>query len=98
MGESSSSVALSFLASRVAVSLRLESLTDQVFAYSLKHSDISFEPFPSSYAILKLNNIPETGGDTVRFVLPFPPPPSSLSFTRTHLPRHPPFILFLGMG
>ncbi|KAL7415787.1 taurine catabolism dioxygenase [Mrakia frigida] len=29
------------------------------------HSDISFEPFPSAYAILKLNHIPETGGDTV---------------------------------
>ncbi|KAI8807779.1 hypothetical protein BJ742DRAFT_757270 [Cladochytrium replicatum] len=29
------------------------------------HSDITFEPNPSSYAILKLIDLPETGGDTL---------------------------------
>ncbi|WVQ75578.1 hypothetical protein IAR50_005205 [Cryptococcus sp. DSM 104548] len=29
------------------------------------HSDITFEPVPSDYAILKLQTIPQTGGDTV---------------------------------
>ncbi|KAF9943253.1 hypothetical protein BGZ75_005839 [Mortierella antarctica] len=29
------------------------------------HSDVSFEPAPSSYSILKFDEIPEAGGDTV---------------------------------
>ncbi|KAF9419835.1 hypothetical protein BGZ94_009306 [Podila epigama] len=29
------------------------------------HSDVSFEPFPASYSILKFEQIPESGGDTV---------------------------------
>ncbi|KAH7105929.1 putative taurine catabolism dioxygenase [Auriculariales sp. MPI-PUGE-AT-0066] len=29
------------------------------------HSDISFEPVPSDYAILKVHTLPETGGDTL---------------------------------
>ncbi|PPQ65524.1 hypothetical protein CVT26_000481 [Gymnopilus dilepis] len=29
------------------------------------HSDISFEPVPSDYAILKMHTIPEVGGDTL---------------------------------
>lgn len=31
------------------------------------HSDITFEPVPSDYAMLKIHTLPETGGDTVRF-------------------------------
>ncbi|CDZ97742.1 Taurine catabolism dioxygenase TauD/TfdA [Phaffia rhodozyma] len=34
-------------------------------ASNLWHSDITFEPHPSDYAILKLNVLPTTGGDTV---------------------------------
>ncbi|ODN74522.1 hypothetical protein, variant 2 [Cryptococcus amylolentus CBS 6039] len=34
-------------------------------ASHLWHSDITFEPVPSDYAILKLHTIPESGGDTV---------------------------------
>ncbi|KAF9279195.1 hypothetical protein BGZ74_002922 [Mortierella antarctica] len=29
------------------------------------HSDVSFEPYPSSFSILKFDEIPEAGGDTV---------------------------------
>ncbi|RAH41957.1 TauD/TfdA dioxygenase family protein [Aspergillus brunneoviolaceus CBS 621.78] len=29
------------------------------------HSDISFEPVPSDYAMLKIHTLPETGGDTL---------------------------------
>ncbi|KAI9337707.1 hypothetical protein DFJ73DRAFT_763339 [Zopfochytrium polystomum] len=29
------------------------------------HSDITFEPIPSDYAILKIHTLPETGGDTL---------------------------------
>ncbi|KAI9349820.1 hypothetical protein DFJ73DRAFT_643192 [Zopfochytrium polystomum] len=29
------------------------------------HSDITFEPVPSDYAILKIHTLPETGGDTL---------------------------------
>ena len=29
------------------------------------HSDITFEPVPSDYAMLKIHTLPETGGDTV---------------------------------
>ena len=29
------------------------------------HADITFEPVPSDYAMLKIHTLPETGGDTV---------------------------------
>lgn len=29
------------------------------------HSDISFEPVPSDYAMLKIHELPTTGGDTL---------------------------------
>lgn len=29
------------------------------------HSDITFEPVPSDYAMLKIHTLPPTGGDTV---------------------------------
>ena len=29
------------------------------------HADITFEPVPSDYAILKVHTLPETGGDTL---------------------------------
>lgn len=35
------------------------------FASSGWHSDITFEPVPSDYAILKVHTLPPTGGDTV---------------------------------
>lgn len=31
----------------------------------LQHADITFEPVPSDYAILKVHTLPETGGDTL---------------------------------
>ncbi|KAK5656953.1 hypothetical protein OQA88_3475 [Cercophora sp. LCS_1] len=35
------------------------------FASAGWHSDISFEPVPSDYAMLKIHTLPETGGDTL---------------------------------
>ncbi|KAK0703884.1 alpha-ketoglutarate-dependent taurine dioxygenase [Lasiosphaeria miniovina] len=35
------------------------------FASSGWHSDISFEPVPSDYAMLKIHTLPATGGDTI---------------------------------
>lgn len=35
------------------------------FASAGWHTDISFEPVPSDYAMLKIHTLPETGGDTV---------------------------------
>ena len=31
------------------------------------HSDITFEPVPSDYAMLKIHTLPSTGGDTVSY-------------------------------
>ena len=36
------------------------------FASAGWHSDITFEPVPSDYAMLKIHTLPATGGDTVR--------------------------------
>lgn len=36
-----------------------------LFATNAWHSDITFEPIPSDYAMLKLHTLPETGGDTL---------------------------------
>jgi alpha-ketoglutarate-dependent taurine dioxygenase len=36
-----------------------------LFATNAWHSDITFEPIPSDYAMLKLHTLPETGGDTM---------------------------------
>ena len=33
------------------------------------HSDITFEPVPSDYAMLKIHTLPATGGDTARTFL-----------------------------
>ena len=35
------------------------------FASAGWHSDISFEPVPSDYAMLKIHTLPKTGGDTL---------------------------------
>ena len=35
------------------------------FASAGWHSDITFEPVPSDYAMLKIHTLPATGGDTV---------------------------------
>jgi alpha-ketoglutarate-dependent taurine dioxygenase len=35
------------------------------FASAGWHADITFEPVPSDYAMLKIHNLPPTGGDTV---------------------------------
>lgn len=35
------------------------------FASAGWHTDISFEPVPSDYAMLKIHTLPATGGDTV---------------------------------
>ncbi len=37
------------------------------FASNGWHADITFEPVPSDYAILKIHTLPPTGGDTVSF-------------------------------
>jgi len=44
------------------ISFRDESST---IASALWHSDVSFEPRPSSYTILKMHTLPKTGGDTL---------------------------------
>ncbi|KAI5450562.1 hypothetical protein NCC49_003017 [Naganishia albida] len=36
-----------------------------LFATNAWHSDITFEPIPSDYAMLKIHTLPETGGDTL---------------------------------
>ena len=36
-----------------------------LFATNAWHSDITFEPIPSDYAMLKLHTLPESGGDTL---------------------------------
>jgi alpha-ketoglutarate-dependent taurine dioxygenase len=36
------------------------------FASAGWHADITFEPVPSDYAMLKIHTLPPTGGDTVR--------------------------------
>ena len=36
------------------------------FASAGWHADITFEPVPSDYAMLKIHTLPATGGDTVR--------------------------------
>jgi len=36
------------------------------FASAGWHADITFEPVPSDYAMLKIHTLPKTGGDTVR--------------------------------
>lgn len=36
--------------------------------FQRQHSDISFEPYPSDYAILRLNTLPSVGGDTVSHI------------------------------
>lgn len=42
------------------------SLTSSSLFFSFRwHSDVSFEPYPSSFSILKFDEIPEAGGDTV---------------------------------
>ena len=48
------------------------------------HSDITFEPVPSDYAILRLTELPKTGGGAycppisfLKFLSPFPPPGSN---------------------
>jgi alpha-ketoglutarate-dependent taurine dioxygenase len=38
------------------------------FAANGWHADITFEPVPSDYAILKIHTLPSTGGDTVSFL------------------------------
>jgi len=96
MGESSFGVARFLLLDRVVISLALRTILITVFMYELQHSDVSFEPFPSSYAILKLNNIPETGGDTVRslsHLMLFP----ALSLL-TQISRPLSLLLLLGLG
>jgi alpha-ketoglutarate-dependent taurine dioxygenase len=40
------------------------------FASNSWHADITFEPVPSDYAILKIHTLPPTGGDTVSFFIP----------------------------
>ena len=47
------------------------------------HADITFEPVPSDYAILKIHTLPPTGGDTV--CQPFHPSPISLSYLYSFL-------------
>jgi alpha-ketoglutarate-dependent taurine dioxygenase len=37
------------------------------FASAGWHADITFEPVPSDYAMLKIHTLPPTGGDTVRW-------------------------------
>lgn len=37
------------------------------FASAGWHADITFEPVPSDYAMLKIHTLPPTGGDTVCF-------------------------------
>ena len=37
------------------------------FASNAWHADITFEPVPSDYALLKIHTLPSTGGDTVSF-------------------------------
>ena len=46
------------------------------FASNGWHADITFEPVPSDYAILKIHTLPPTGGDTVGF---FPSSASAVS-------------------
>jgi alpha-ketoglutarate-dependent taurine dioxygenase len=44
----------------------MELLTEpSKFASGGWHADITFEPVPSDYAILRLHTLPRTGGDTV---------------------------------
>lgn len=56
------------------------------FASAGWHADITFEPVPSDYAMLKIHTLPATGGDTVRlfqlpcFMLTFVANGSLLSF------------------
>jgi alpha-ketoglutarate-dependent taurine dioxygenase len=51
-------------------------LTEQSkFASNGWHADITFEPVPSDYAILKIHTLPPFGGDTASL---FPTKPSSL--------------------
>lgn len=38
------------------------------FASAGWHADITFEPVPSDYAMLKIHTLPVTGGDTVSFI------------------------------
>lgn len=38
------------------------------FASNGWHADITFEPVPSDYAMLKIHTLPPTGGDTVSFL------------------------------
>lgn len=40
------------------------------FASNGWHADITFEPVPSDYAILRIHTLPPTGGDTVSFLIP----------------------------
>ncbi|EED82686.1 predicted protein [Postia placenta Mad-698-R] len=42
-----------------------EDLNVSQFATKEWHSDITFEPVPSDFAILKIHTLPETGGDTL---------------------------------
>ena len=41
------------------------------FASAGWHTDITFEPVPSDYAMLKIHTLPATGGDTVSSLLQF---------------------------
>jgi alpha-ketoglutarate-dependent taurine dioxygenase len=50
------------------------------------HSDITFEPIPSDYALLRLTQLPKTGGGKLSSPLPSHPPPLVPLFP-THLPN-----------
>ena len=56
---------ISVISSEEAKTLYPDRLQRKQSAKQGWHSDITFEPVPSDYAVLRLTEVPETGGDTL---------------------------------
>ncbi|KAM0328594.1 hypothetical protein ACHAQA_005002 [Verticillium albo-atrum] len=56
---------ISVISSQQAKRLYLHLFNKKQSQKSQWHSDITFEPIPSDYALLRLTQLPETGGDTL---------------------------------